>query len=54
MNPWDVLAGQLLIAEAGGRNRDFFADDGLKKGNAVISANSALFERMNQIMKPTG
>lgn len=44
LNPWDIAAGMLLVREAGG-----FVE-GLEKGtsplqsNAVISANSAIFE----------
>jgi myo-inositol-1(or 4)-monophosphatase len=54
MNPWDALAGQLLVREAGGTTNDFLAGDGLRKGNAVIAACSDLYEKLNQIMKPAG
>lgn len=44
LNPWDVLAGQLLVQEAGGWTNDFLAQDGLSKGNASLACTSALQE----------
>ena len=29
INSWDVLAGMLMVQEAGGRTSDFLADNGL-------------------------
>ncbi|WP_375450047.1 inositol monophosphatase family protein [uncultured Devosia sp.] len=49
LNAWDVTAGLVLVAEAGGRCNDFFADDGLRKGNRVIAAAPALFERLAEL-----
>jgi myo-inositol-1(or 4)-monophosphatase len=37
INSWDCLAGNLLVAEAGGYVSDFLAGDGLRKGNALIA-----------------
>jgi myo-inositol-1(or 4)-monophosphatase len=34
---WDVLAGLLLVEEAGGRVNDFAANDGLRRGNPVVA-----------------
>jgi myo-inositol-1(or 4)-monophosphatase len=42
INSWDVLAGLLLIEEAGGWVNDFLADDGLRRGNAVIGCTPGL------------
>jgi len=42
INSWDVAAGLLLVAEAGGRINDFWAEDGLRAGNAVLVTNAAL------------
>jgi myo-inositol-1(or 4)-monophosphatase len=42
INAWDVAAGLLLVEEAGGRVNDFWADGGLKNGNAVLATNAAL------------
>ena len=38
INAWDVLAGMLLVQEAGGRVSDFLKSDGLTKGNPIIAA----------------
>jgi myo-inositol-1(or 4)-monophosphatase len=37
INSWDCLAGNLLVAEAGGYVSDFLAGDGLRKGNPLIA-----------------
>jgi myo-inositol-1(or 4)-monophosphatase len=42
INSWDVLAGLLLVEEAGGWVNDFLADDGMRQGNAVIGCTPAL------------
>ncbi|WP_181701542.1 inositol monophosphatase family protein [Chthonobacter albigriseus] len=43
MNPWDCLAGLLLVAEAGGRVNDFLANgSGLASGNPVLAVTPAL------------
>ena len=42
MNSWDVLAGLLLVEEAGGYVNDFLAEDGLRRGNAVLGCTPAL------------
>jgi myo-inositol-1(or 4)-monophosphatase len=34
---WDCLAGNLLVAEAGGYVSDFLAGEGLRKGNPLIA-----------------
>jgi myo-inositol-1(or 4)-monophosphatase len=38
INPWDVAAGLVIAREAGARLNDFFAGDGLARGNAVLTA----------------
>jgi len=50
INSWDVLAGLLLVEEAGGWVNDFLADDGLRDGNAVIGCTPALKELMTGAM----
>lgn len=42
MNSWDALAGLLLVREAGGWINDFLADDGLRRGNAVLGCTPGL------------
>ena len=37
-NAWDVAAGIVLVREAGGWTNDFFAGDGLQRGNRMIAA----------------
>lgn len=36
INSWDVLAGLLIVEEAGGWTNNFLAKDGLRKGNPVL------------------
>jgi myo-inositol-1(or 4)-monophosphatase len=54
MNSWDVLAGLLLIEEAGGWVNDFLADDGLRQGNAVIGCTPALKDLIATAMNLPG
>ncbi|MDB5524000.1 MAG: inositol monophosphatase [Rhizobium sp.] len=42
LNSWDVLAGALLVEEAGGWVSDFTADDGLRRGNAILACTPLL------------
>lgn len=42
MQPWDCLAGTLLVREAGGYVSDFLAGDGLAKGNPIIACAPGL------------
>jgi myo-inositol-1(or 4)-monophosphatase len=44
INAWDVLAGLLLVREAGGYVSDFLAGDGLSKGNPVLACTPELRE----------
>jgi myo-inositol-1(or 4)-monophosphatase len=37
INSWDCLAGNLLVAEAGGYVSDFLVGEGLRKGNPLIA-----------------
>jgi myo-inositol-1(or 4)-monophosphatase len=37
INSWDCLAGNLLVAEAGGYVSDFLAGEGLTKGNPLVA-----------------
>ena len=52
INAWDVAAGLLLVTEAGGRINPFWANDGLRHGNAVLASNALLadsFSTLTQI-----
>lgn len=42
INAWDCLAGNLLVAEAGGYVSDFLARDGLRKGAPLLACTPAL------------
>jgi len=42
MQPWDVLAGLVMVEEAGGWALDFLADDGLTQGNRVLVCTPGL------------
>lgn len=43
MNAWDCLAGQLLVAEAGGQIEPQNADDMIENGGRVIAAAPGIF-----------
>jgi myo-inositol-1(or 4)-monophosphatase len=47
MQPWDCLAGLLLVAEAGGVVAPFLEIGGLAAGGAVLAATPALAKRMS-------
>lgn len=49
MNAWDCLAGQLLIAEAGGRIETQSADDMLAVGGRVIAGAPQIFDELQSI-----
>lgn len=49
INAWDVAAGLLLVTEAGGRINDFWAQDGVRVGNAVLVTNAALAVSFSQM-----
>ncbi|KRA43306.1 inositol monophosphatase family protein [Devosia sp. Root635] len=48
MQPWDCLAGLLLVEEAGGVVVPFLERDGLSKGGAVLAVAPALAELMSE------
>jgi myo-inositol-1(or 4)-monophosphatase len=50
INAWDCAAGILLVREAGGHTNDFFAGDGLAKGNPVIATNDALCAKLANLI----
>lgn len=49
MNAWDCLAGQLLIAEAGGCVENQSANDMLINGGRVVASGPGVFEEMVKI-----
>jgi len=42
LSAWDVAAGIMLVTEAGGWTNDFFAGDGLRRGNPMLAAAPGL------------
>ena len=42
INAWDVLAGLLIVREAGGWTNDFLAHDGLTRGNPILACTPTL------------
>jgi len=50
INAWDCAAGILLVREAGGYTNDFFAGEGLTKGNPVIGTNHALCAKLADLI----
>lgn len=49
INAWDVLAGLLLVTEAGGWINDFLAADGLAKGNPVLACTPEIAPTLKAI-----
>ena len=45
INAWDVAAGIVIVGEAGGWVNDFFAGDGISKGNPILCCTPALAPR---------
>ncbi len=50
INAWDVLAGLVLIQEAGGWTNDFFAGDALTTGNAILGCTPELGPVLRQLI----
>lgn len=49
MNAWDCLAGQLLIAEAGGRIEAQSANEMIKQGGRVVVGSAGVFDEIVRI-----
>ncbi len=49
MNAWDCLAGQLMIAEAGGKVEVQNADEMIKNGGRVVVATAELFDEVKDL-----
>ena len=52
LNPWDVAAGSLLIAEAGGLVGDLSGESHYLYGGQVIAANPRVFAQMVKLLSP--
>jgi len=51
INAWDVMAGLVLVTEAGGYVNDFLEGDGLRRGNSVVAATPEIADRLIAITK---
>jgi myo-inositol-1(or 4)-monophosphatase len=49
INAWDVAAGIVIAGEAGARMNDFFAGDGISKGNPILCCTPALASQLSAI-----
>jgi myo-inositol-1(or 4)-monophosphatase len=50
INSWDVLAGIVLVREAGGWTNNFLGGDGLRRGNPIIACTPELRETLIGLM----
>lgn len=50
LHPWDIAAGVLLVAEAGGRASDFSGNEKNLTGEEIVAANSAVFTEVQKIV----
>ena len=51
INAWDVLAGIVIVREAGGWTSDFLAGEGLTEGNPIIACTPELRETLVGLMR---
>jgi myo-inositol-1(or 4)-monophosphatase len=49
INSWDVAAGIVIVAEAGGVMNRFFEGDALMSGNPILAAPPALADRLAEL-----
>jgi len=50
INSWDVLAGMLLVREAGGWTNDFLAGEGLHRGNPIVACTPELSGKLSALL----
>ncbi|MCC7049930.1 MAG: inositol monophosphatase [Alphaproteobacteria bacterium] len=50
INSWDVLAGLLMVEEAGGRSSDFLANDGMLRGNPMLAATPGVADELAAVL----
>lgn len=49
INAWDVAAGMVIAGEAGARMNDFFAGDGIRRGNPILCCTPGLVPELERI-----
>ena len=52
MNPWDVAAGSLIVAEAGGRTSDIDGMPFSLKSRDLVASNGLLHDELLELMNP--
>jgi myo-inositol-1(or 4)-monophosphatase len=53
INAWDVAAGIAIVRAAGGWTNDFFAGDGLRRGNTIFAAAPGMRDFLERELWPT-
>ncbi|MFO7575574.1 MAG: inositol monophosphatase family protein [Bacteroidales bacterium] len=51
LNPWDILAGALIVREAGGRATDFSGNDEPLTGEEIVAGNLNISDEVTNIVK---
>ena len=51
LGPWDVAAGCLILAEAGGKTTDFKGGDTYLNGREVVASNGKIHEQLLSLIK---
>lgn len=49
INAWDVAAGMVIAGEAGALTNDFFAGEGIRRGNPILCCAPGLVEALESI-----
>jgi myo-inositol-1(or 4)-monophosphatase len=54
LNPWDCMAGILLVREAGGRVTDYSGGEAGLDGSQIVASNGLLHEEMLRVINENG
>jgi myo-inositol-1(or 4)-monophosphatase len=54
LHAWDVLAGLLIVDEAGGRTNPFLVGRALEEGNVVLAAGPAIYPELEKLLEIAG
>jgi myo-inositol-1(or 4)-monophosphatase len=49
MNPWDCLAGLLMIEEAGGRSWPYNTEKMMEHGDAILGSGPGVFDALDRL-----
>jgi myo-inositol-1(or 4)-monophosphatase len=53
LRPWDVAAGALIVAEAGGRLTDFSGNEFSIRGSETLASNGVIHDELLAVLKQT-